>query len=155
MSTAARYRESNAVLEAALAAPARRATASFEMMKSVEYWYRKTDGILPSYSEETRPSAIMPTTNLTEPRKYLNPRFRAEVNLNYNIYTNRTHTTGRHQFPPHIAHCPSDCSLKTNHLHFWKIFVTFCEKYMTLVRGTVKFRREQNSFLFQSNTAIH
>ena len=67
MSIAARYLESNAVLEAARAVPARCDTASIEMKKSVECWYRRTDGKLPSYSEKTRPSAILPTTNLTEP----------------------------------------------------------------------------------------
>jgi len=44
--------ESNVVLEAAGAAPARSDTASIKMKKSVEYWYRKPDGILPNYSEE-------------------------------------------------------------------------------------------------------
>ena len=73
MCIAVRYLESKAVLGAVRAAPARCDTASIEMKKSVEYWYRKTDGIPPSYSEQTRPSAIVPTTNLTEPGKCLNP----------------------------------------------------------------------------------
>ena len=65
--------EKNAVLEAARTAPARCDTASIEMKNSVEYWCRQTDGILPSYSEETRPSAILPTTNITGPGKCSNP----------------------------------------------------------------------------------
>ena len=45
-------RESNAALEAARAAPATSNAASVKMKKSVQYWYRKPDGILPNYSEE-------------------------------------------------------------------------------------------------------